>query len=70
MLLSRDVHLIRAIDPSETGPWFDTLQTAFLERWDPRIVDDVQSLWDFRRVWAAVEDDPDRGHGPIPGRPS
>ena len=43
------------MSPPETGPWFEALMTAFMERWDTRIVDDVQSLWDYRRVWAAFE---------------
>jgi predicted acetyltransferase len=46
---------VRNIEPAETAAWFDTLMTAFMERWDTRIVEDVQSLWDFRRVWAAFE---------------
>jgi predicted acetyltransferase len=46
---------IRTIDPSETGAWYETLMTAFGERWDPSIAEDVRSLWDFRRAWAAFE---------------
>jgi predicted acetyltransferase len=47
---------VRCIDPSETAVWFTTISTAFQQRWNPELPERVRSLWDYRRVWAAVED--------------
>lgn len=47
---------VRLIDPSETGPWFETIMPAFGQRWAASVVEEVRSRWDFQRVWAAVED--------------
>jgi len=49
---------IRTIDPTETEAWLACLRSGFLASWSVGpIAQDVQTLWDFQRVWAAVEDD-------------
>ncbi len=48
--------LIRPIDPGETADWLASLRTSFLASWPVGpIADDVLTLWDYQRVWAAVE---------------
>ncbi|MCY7418074.1 MAG: GNAT family N-acetyltransferase, partial [Chloroflexi bacterium] len=49
---------IRTIEPAETGAWFESVMTAFLDRSDAdAIAAEVVPLWDYRRVWAAFESD-------------
>ncbi len=49
--------IVRTIDPTETSAWFGSWMTAFLERIDPAaIAAEVLTLWDYRRVRAALED--------------
>lgn len=49
---------IRTIDPDETEPWLDSLRISFLATWPVEpIAADVRTLWDYRRVWAALEGD-------------
>ena len=47
---------IRTISPDETSAWIEAVNTAFFDRVDPdRVAEELRSLWDFDRVWAAFE---------------
>jgi len=49
---------VRTIEPAETGAWFESVMTAFLDRSDAdAIAAEVVPLWDYRRVWASFEGD-------------
>ncbi|MET0772936.1 MAG: GNAT family N-acetyltransferase [Candidatus Limnocylindrales bacterium] len=48
----------RLIDPDETSNWLASLRASFHATWlvEP-LAEDVRTLWDYDRVWAATEGD-------------
>jgi len=50
--------VVRTIREEETPIWLDSLSSAFLEPFDPiKVAEEVRPLWDYSRVWAALEDE-------------
>ncbi|MEO8463100.1 MAG: GNAT family N-acetyltransferase [Chloroflexota bacterium] len=48
--------VVRTVTPPELPAWLDVLGTAFLSRNDTEaIAADVQTFWDLRRAWAAID---------------
>lgn len=49
---------IRTISPDETATWLASLRTSFNASWPVEpLAEDVRTLWDYERVWAATEGD-------------
>lgn len=47
---------IRTIDPDETSGWLASLRSSFHATWPVEpLAEDVRTLWDYDRVWAATE---------------
>jgi len=47
---------IRTIRPDETAAWIEAVGTAFFDRTDPeRVAEELRPLWDFDRVWGALD---------------
>jgi len=49
---------IRTIAPEETTTWLASLRTSFHATWPVEpLAEDVRTLWDYGRVWAATDGD-------------
>lgn len=47
---------IRTISPDETAAWLASLRASFNATWPVEpLAEDVRTLWDYARVWAATE---------------
>jgi predicted acetyltransferase len=47
---------IRTIEPDETATWLASLRTSFNASWPVGpLAEDVRSVWDYDRVWAATD---------------